>query len=118
MLRVRLVLGAAVAVFSVVGYAAATMAQGKGHHNHDHTMTLTVKGMCCEKESAPLVKEIQKLKGVEKVKADTKKGTVIITPTKKLEPVPREVWEAAERAKVQPIKLATAHETFTKKPKR
>jgi hypothetical protein len=27
------------------------------------------------------------------------------------------IWEAAERVKRQPVKLATAHETFTKKPK-
>ena len=87
-------------------------------HNHDHTMTFTVKGMCCEKEAGPVVKELEKVKGVAKVKADPKKGTLTIEPKPKTEPSPKEIWEAVEKAKVKPVKLATAHETFLKKPKK
>jgi copper chaperone CopZ len=97
------------------------MAQGKsnkGAHNHDHTITFTVKGMCCSKEAEPAIKELEKVKGVAKVKADTKKGTLTIEPKSKSDPSPKELWEAVEKAKVTPVKLAMAHDTFTKKPKK
>ncbi len=82
------------------------------------SIKMTVKGMCCAKEAAPVVKELEKVKGVQQVTADPKAGTLTIVPVPKLDPSPKEIWEAVERSKLQPVKLATADETFTKKPKR
>ena len=64
------------------------------------------------------MKELEKVKGVAKVKADPTKGTLTIEPKPKSEPSPKELWEAVEKAKVTPVKLAMAHDTFTKKPKK
>ncbi len=113
MLRCGLALAAMTAA---LGYGAMALAQKP--HDHDHTITFTVKGMCCEKEAGPCVKELEKVKGVGKVKADTKKQVLTIEPKPKTEPSPKELWEAVEKAKVTPIKLAMAHESFTKKPKK
>jgi len=112
---------ALLATAAVLSWSLSAMAQGKssqGPHDHDHTITFTVKGMCCANEAGPCVKELEKVKGVAKVKADTKKGTLTIEPKPKNEPSPKELWEAVEKAKVTPVKLAMAHETFTKKPKK
>lgn len=122
MLIKSLRLGAALAaVAGALVWNVAAMAQSKSskdHHDHDHTITFTVKGMCCAKEAEPCVKELEKVKGVAKVKADPKKGTLTIEPKPKTEPSPKELWEAVEKAKVTPVKLAMAHESFTKKPKK
>jgi len=105
----------------VMSWNLSVLAQSKSSkdaHNHDHTITFTVKGMCCAKEADPCVKELEKVKGVAKVKADPKKGTLTIEPKPTSEPSPKELWEAVEKAKVTPVKLAMAHDTFTKKPKK
>ena len=91
-------------------------ATAEDHHDHDHTMTFTVKGMCCPNEARPVVKELEKINGVAKIKTDTKKGTVTIEPKPKTTPSAKALWEAIEKAKGTPLKLVTAHETFTKKP--
>ena len=88
------------------------------HHDHDHTIKFTVKGMCCAKEAEPVVKELEKVKGVAKVKADPKTGVLTIEPKPKMDPSPKEIWEAVEKVKVTPVKLAMAHDTFIKKPKK
>lgn len=115
-------LGAAFAVaIGVMNWTLNAMPQGKSSkdgHNHNHTITFTVKRMCCAKEAEPAVKELEKVKGVAKVKADPKKGTLTIEPKPKSEPSPKALWEAVEKAKVTPVRLAMAHEEFTKKPKK
>jgi copper chaperone CopZ len=116
MLRTMLRCGIALAAMMVaLGSCRFVLAED---HNHDHTMTFTVKGMCCEKEAGPVVAELEKVKGVAKVKGDPTKGTLAIEPKPKTDPSPKEIWEAVEKAKVTPVKLATAHETFIKKPKK
>jgi copper chaperone CopZ len=107
---------AVVAMTAVVSWGVGILAEDP--HNHDHTITFTVKGMCCDKEAAPCVKELEKVKGVAKVKADPKKGTITIEPKPKTDPSPKEIWEAVEKVKLTPVKLAMAHETFIKKPKK
>ena len=117
-LRLGVTFAAAAAVFVWNVAAMAQSKPSKDHHDHDHTITFTVKGMCCAKEAEPCVKALEKVKGVAKVKADPKKGTLTIEPKPKSEPSPKELWEAVEKAKVTPVKLAMAHDTFTKKPKK
>lgn len=78
---------------------------------------LEVKHMCCAKESVPAIKELSKLPGVGRVSVDYKKRTLLIEPTN-VAPSPRALWEAAERVKVGPVRLATAGGVYTSKPQR
>ena len=82
-----------------------------------YAAVLTVKKMCCAKESVPAIKELSKLPGVGRVSVDYKKRTLMIEPTDV--PIsPRDVWEAAERVKIEPVRLTTLEDVFTKKPRR
>lgn len=76
---------------------------------------LSVKNMCCAKESIPAIKELSKLKGVGRVSVDYKTRSLMIEPTK-VALSPRAVWEVAERVKIEPIRLATPEGVYTSKP--
>ena len=82
-----------------------------------YAAVLSVKHMCCAKESVPAIKELSKLPGVGRVSVDYKTRTLSIEPTK-VAPSPRAVWEAAERVKIEPIRLATPEGVYTSKPRR
>ena len=79
---------------------------------------LSVKNMCCAKESVPAIKELSKLPGVGRVSVDYKSRSLMIEPAAKGVLSPRAVWEAAERVKIGPIRLATAEGVHTSKPRR
>lgn len=82
-----------------------------------YAAVLTVKNMCCAKEAVPAIKELSKLQGVGRVSVDYKARSLMIEPTK-VALSPRAVWEAAERVKVEPIRLATPEGVYTSKPRR
>ena len=86
-------------------------------HTHDHTSVLSTKRMCCSKESVPAIAEISKIPGVGKVVPDHKKRTLTIIPRDNAFPSPKAIWEAAERVKLEPIQLATAHGVYKAKPR-
>lgn len=111
--RMFAVSAVAVLVLSI-GYSAS----GQQPHTHDHTAVLTTKNMCCSKESGPAIKEISKIPGVGKVVADHKAKTLTIVPKDNAFPSPKAIWEAAERVKVEPTRLATAHGVYNAKPRR
>jgi len=100
----------------VLGYGSATVAQQP--HNHDHTAVLVTKRMCCAKESVPAIKELSKVPGVAKVVADHKARSLTIVPKDNASPSPLAIWEAAERTKLEPVRLSTAHGVFNSKPRR
>ena len=79
---------------------------------------LSVKNMCCAKESVPAIKELSKLPGVGRVSVDYKSRSLMIEPAAKGVLSPRAVWEAAERVKIGPVRLATAEGVHTSKPRR
>jgi hypothetical protein len=87
-------------------------------HKHDHTSVLSTKRMCCSKESGPAIQEISKIPGVGKVVADHKVRTLTIVPKDNAFPSPKAIWEAAERVKLEPVRLATAHGVYNAKPRR
>lgn len=78
---------------------------------------LSVKNMCCAKESVPAIKELSKVPGVGRVSVDYKTRTLMIEPGK-VAASPRAIWEAAERVKIGPTRLATAEGIYTSKPRR
>lgn len=79
---------------------------------------LSVKNMCCAKESVPAIKELSKVPGVGRVSVDYKTRSLMIEPAAKGVLSPRAVWEAAERVKIGPVRLATADGVHTSKPRR
>ena len=79
---------------------------------------LSVKNMCCAKESVPTIKELSKLPGVGRVSVDYKTRSVMIGPAAQGAISPRAVWEAAERVKIGPTRLATSDGVYTSKPRR
>ena len=84
----------------------------------DHTAVLAVKKMDCPAESAPAVLALSKIPGVKSVAVDYKTGTLKIVPKPNAFPSPLAIWEAAERASIEPVRLATPHGTYDSKPRR
>lgn len=83
-----------------------------------YSAILSVKNMCCAKESVPAIKELSKLSGVGRVSVDYKTRSLMIEPAAQGALSPRAVWEAAERVKIGPIRLATTEGVYTSKPRR
>jgi len=100
----------------VLCYGSVSVAQQP--HNHDHTAVLVTKRMCCAKESVPAIKELSKVPGVARVVADHKTKSLTIVPKDNAFPSPLAIWEAAERTKLEPVRLSTAHGVFNSKPRR
>lgn len=80
-----------------------------------NSMVLNVKNMCCAKESVPAIKELSKVPGVKRVSCDYKTKNVKIEYTETT-PSPKAIWEAAERIKIEPVRLATLQAVHTTKP--
>lgn len=98
----------------VLGSAPALAQQP---HDHDHTCVLVTKKMCCAHESVPAIKEMSKVPGVARVVADHKTRSLTIIPKDNVMPSPLAIWEAAERTKLEPVRLSTAHGVYNAKPK-
>ena len=113
----RMLLAGVVAL--VLGSVPA-LGQGVGAqrpHDHDHTCVLVTKNMCCAHESVPAIKEMSKVPGVARVVADHKTRSLTIIPKENVMPSPLALWEAAERAKLDTVRLHTAHGVYNAKPK-
>lgn len=89
-----------------------------GDEPRDHTFVLTVRRMDCPAESAPAIADISKIPGVKSVGVDYKTVTLSIVPKRNAFPSPLAIWEVAERARIEPVKLQTAHGTYYSKPAR
>ena len=107
-----------VTVFVAILSAGIAVAVAEPPHKHDHTSVLTTKKMCCSKESGPAIAEISKIPGVGKVVPDHKTRTLTIIPKDNAFPSPKAIWEAAEKVKIEPTRLATAHGVYNAKPRR
>ena len=95
----------------VLAISAPLMAQPP-----QYAAVLTVKNMCCSKESIPAIKALSKVDGVKRVTVDYKKRTLMIEAST-VAPSPKAMWEVAERVKIEPIRLATPDEIYTSKPR-
>lgn len=82
-----------------------------------YAAVLTVKHMCCAKESVPAIRELSKIPGVKRVSVDYKSRSLMIEPTH-VAPSPQAVWDAADRIKIAPVRLATPEGVYTSRPRR
>jgi copper chaperone CopZ len=78
---------------------------------------LTVKHMCCAKESIPAIKELSRVPGVKRVSVDYKARALFIEQSE-VAPSPQRLWDAAARIKIEPVRLATAEGVYTSRPRR
>jgi periplasmic mercuric ion binding protein len=98
----------------VLNYDSTGVAQQPQNPN---TVVLATKNMCCAVESVPAIKELSKVPGVARVVADHNTRSLTIIPKPNALPSPLAIWEAAERAKLEPTRLSTAQGVYNAKPK-
>ncbi len=79
---------------------------------------LVTRKMCCAHESVPAIKELSKIPGVARVVADHKTRSLTIVPKENASPSPTAIWEAAERIKLEPVRLTTTQGVYNSKPRR
>ena len=102
-----------------LGYALESSAVGQQPQQpQQYAAILVTKNMCCAHESVPAIKELSRVPGIGRVTADHEKRTLLISPKPGVAPSPRAIWEAAERAKIEPIQLATPGGVYKGKPLR
>jgi hypothetical protein len=105
---------------TVIGAALALLLLTKplpGQGPQVPAAVLTLKRMCCSKESGPAIKELSRISGVAQVVADHKARSLSIIATSSLIS-PKAIWESAERAKLEPTRLTIGQAVYTTKPKR
>jgi hypothetical protein len=100
-----------------LGLAAIPSFGQQPQYKSDQISVLVTKNMCCAHESVPAVKEISKVRGVARVVADHKSRSLTIIAKEESMPSPIAIWEAAQRAKLQVVKLQTAQGVYSAKPK-
>lgn len=79
--------------------------------------SITVKKMHCAGCAKKISARLYAVRGVKEVRVDMDKKTLFVVPQKAAVLSPRKMWEAVEKAKDVPIRLAGPNGTFTKKPK-
>ena len=82
-----------------------------------YAAVLTVKNMCCAKESVPAIRELSKIPGVKRVAVDYKSRSLFIEQST-VAPSPQGLWDAAARIKIEPVRLATPEGVYTSRPLR
>lgn len=111
----RRVFLASVAVLTLAAAGYVNAQQPVHQHTHDHTSVLTVRAL---QDARYVTQELAKIPGVGRVVPNYKAQTLTIVPKDNAFPSPRMIWDAAERAKIQPARLATAHGNFNARPLR
>ena len=79
--------------------------------------TITVKKMHCAGCAKKISARLYAVRGVKEVRMDLKKKILYVAPQKKAVLSPLAMWEAVEKAKDIPVRMAGPSGTFTKKPK-
>jgi copper chaperone CopZ len=105
----------AIGIVVAMGYASnvATAQQPMPQY----AAVLTVKHMCCAKESIPAIKELSRVPGVKRVSVDYKTRTLFVEQSEVV-PSPQRLWDAAARIKIEPVRLATPEGVYTSRPRR
>lgn len=101
--------------FSFISLATSTEAQQPLAPKY--TAVLTVKHMCCAKESVPAIRELSRVAGVKRVAVDYQTRSLFIEKGD-VTPSPQQIWDAASKIKIEPVKLATPEGVYTTRPRR
>jgi len=77
---------------------------------------IQVKGLHCNHCARRIATKLQAVPNVAAVHADLKTNTMIVSPREATDVSPRAIWEAAEAARFEPVRLVGPLGTFTTKP--
>lgn len=110
-------IGALVAAGMIVAMSCASNVASAQQPKPQYAAVLTVKHMCCAKESIPAIKELSRIPGVKRVSVDYKTRSLFIEQSE-IVPSPQRLWDAAARIKIEPVQLATPDGVYTSRPRR
>ena len=79
--------------------------------------SIEVRDMCCDGCAKKIAARLYAVRGVKEVRCDMDKKTLFVAPQQNAVLSPRAMWEAVEKAKDYPIRLAGPSGTFTEKPR-
>lgn len=79
--------------------------------------SIQVKEMHCAGCAKKIAARLYAVRGVKEVRVDMDKKTLFVAPQQNATLSPRAMWEAVEKAKDFPIRLAGPSGTFTEKPR-
>jgi copper chaperone len=79
--------------------------------------SIEVKKMHCAGCAKKIAARLYAVRGVKEVRVDVDKKTLFVAPQQNAALSPRAMWEAVEKAKDVPIRLAGPSGTFTGKPR-
>lgn len=114
----RLSFAIALSVVSLITYLGNNAQLQAVEPSKQIAYVLSVKHMCCAKESVPAIKELSKVSGVGRVSVNYANRTLLVEPSNMM-PSPKAIWEAAERVRIEPMRLATPEgEVFKSRPRR
>ena len=101
----------ALSLLSLFIAASAALAEQPTHS------VITVEKMHCAGCAKKIAARLYTVRGVKEVRVDVKKKTLFVLPQTGATVSPRAMWEAVEKAKDRPIRLAGPSGTFTSKPR-
>ena len=79
--------------------------------------SIQVKEMHCAGCAKKIAARLYAVRGVKEVRVDVDKKTLFVAPQQNATLSPRAMWEAVEKAKDHPIRLAGPSGTFTERPR-
>lgn len=100
----------------VCGHGSSVEAQ-QPQQQPQYAAILTVKHMCCAKESVPAIRELSQVPGVKRVSVDYKTRSLYIEQSN-IVPSHQGLWDAAARIQIEPVRLATPQGVYTSRPRR
>jgi hypothetical protein len=106
-----------IAIACLLGMSVFTAMPSSGQEPvRPTTSVLTVKKLCCAKESKPASAALMQVPGVQRVVPDHKAYTLTIVSHPNSSP--KAMWESVERLNLGPYRLATVEGVWNQKPTR
>lgn len=78
--------------------------------------TISVEGMCCELRTKPAIRELSRVRGVQGIEANYRKGSIRLELRRTLDTSPQSLWDAVAKASLRPVQLVVDDRTFDHRP--
>lgn len=103
-------------LFAVAGLGVCGQINGQNPNSPPTYTVISVEKMHCASCANRIANKLYEVNGVEKIQVDVEKKTLWIHPKAGVQPSPRGLWEAVEKANDRPINLHGPYGVFTAKP--
>ena len=103
-------------LFAAAGFLVGGQIQGQNPNPPATYTVITVEKMHCESCAKRIANKLYEINGVEKIQVDVEKKLLWVHPKTGVQPSPRGLWEAIEKASDRPTKLHGPYGVFTAKP--